>query len=65
VTSSASNCIVPNIVISPYTKHVMSGTGFSHYSLLKTTEDLLGLPLLGAAASSATSDMCKPFGLCS
>jgi hypothetical protein len=23
------------------------------------------LPLLGAAASSATSDMCKPFGLCS
>ena len=64
VTSAASNCIVPNIVISPYTKHVVSGTDFSHYSLLKTTEDLLGLPLLGAAASAATSDMCKPFGLC-
>jgi phosphatidylinositol-3-phosphatase len=64
LTSAASNCIVPNIVISPYTRHVVSGTDFSHYSLLKTTEDLLGLPFLGHAADAATGNMCAPFGLC-
>lgn len=63
-TASTPDCIVPNIVISPYTTHVVSGTDFSHYSLLKTTEDLLGLPLLGHAADAATNDMCAPFGLC-
>jgi PKD repeat protein len=63
-TASTSDCIVPNIVISPYTTHVVSGTDFSHYSLLKTTEDLLGLPLLGHAADASTNDMCAPFGLC-
>ena len=51
-------------MISPYTTHVVSGTDFSHYSLLKTTEDLLGLPLLGHAADASTNDMCAPFGLC-
>ena len=64
VTASTADCIVPNIVISPYTTHVVSGTDFSHYSLLKTTEDLLGLPLLGHAADATTNDMCAPFGLC-
>jgi len=64
VTASTPDCIVPNIVISPYTTHVVSGTDFSHYSLLKTTEDLLGLPLLGHAADATTNDMCAPFGLC-
>jgi hypothetical protein len=27
---------------------------FNHYSLLRTTEELLGLPLLGAAANAHT-----------
>ena len=42
---------------------LVQATDASNFTL-KTTEDLLGLPLLGAAASSPTSDMCKPFGLC-
>ena len=48
--SSAVNCIVPDIVISPYTRHKVSSTDFSHYSLLKMTEKLLGVHLLGHAA---------------
>lgn len=64
VTSNTQDCIVPNIVISPYTQHVVSGTDFSHYSLLKMTETLLGLPDLGAAADTGTNNLCVPFGLC-
>jgi PKD repeat protein len=62
--SAAADCIVPNIVISPYTTHVLSPTNFSHYSLLKTTEELLGVPLLGHAGDASTTDMCGPFGIC-
>ena len=62
--SAAVDCIVPNLVISPYTSHVLSATNYSHYSLLKTTEELLGVPLLGHAADATTSDMCGPFGIC-
>jgi phosphatidylinositol-3-phosphatase len=65
VTSDASNCIVPNIVISPYTEHVVSSKDFSHYSLLKTTEYLLGLKFLGHAGDATTNNMCGTFGLCS
>ncbi len=61
---SDPGCIVPNIVISPYTPHTVSATNFSHYSLLKTTERLLGVPYLGHAADVATNDMCGDFGLC-
>jgi phosphatidylinositol-3-phosphatase len=43
---------VPLIVISPYTHHVRDGTSYSHYSLLRTSEELLGLPLLRNAASA-------------
>jgi len=64
VVSSAVNCIVPDIVISPYTRHVVSGIDFSHYSLLKMTETLLRLPYLGAAAYRSTNNLCVPFGLC-
>ena len=40
-------------------------TNFSHYSLLKTTEELLGLPLLGMPADPSTNDMCGlRFGIC-
>jgi hypothetical protein len=53
---------MPNIIISPTTP---SGTTFhepvDHYSLLRTTEELLGLPLLGAA-TGATS-LREPFRL--
>jgi PKD domain/Phosphoesterase family len=64
VTSAVSDCVVPDIVISPYTPHVVSSTDYSHYSLLKTTEELLGVSLLGHAGDPATNDMCTPFGLC-
>jgi len=46
---------VATIVISPTTPAgATSGTFFSHYSLLATTEQLLGLPKLGQAKSSPT-----------
>jgi phospholipase C len=54
-TSTDTSCRVATIVISPSTPAgITSGTFFSHYSLLATTEQLLGLPKLGQAASSAT-----------
>jgi phospholipase C len=53
-TTDAS-CRVPTIVISPSTPAgVRSAAFFSHYSLLATAEQLLGLPKLGQAASSPT-----------
>lgn len=51
---------VPLIVVSPHTGHVQDGTSYSHYSLLRTTEELLGLPLLGNAASA--NSMLGKFG---
>jgi hypothetical protein len=64
VTSSAANCIVPDIVISPYTRHKVSSTDFSHYSLLKMTEKLLGVHYLGRARNPGVRNLCRPFGLC-
>jgi phosphatidylinositol-3-phosphatase len=50
-----SSCRVPTIVVSPSTPAgTTSGTLFNHYSLLGTTEQLLGLPRLDQAASNAT-----------
>lgn len=50
-----TSCIVPTIVISPTTPAgVTSRTFFDHYSLLATTEALLGLPKLGSASSAPT-----------
>jgi phosphatidylinositol-3-phosphatase len=57
----ASGSQVPCIVISPYTHGVKDATPFSHYSLLRTTEELLRLPLLGNAASA--NSMTSGFGL--
>ncbi len=55
VATSDSSCHVLTIVISPSTAAgSTSATMFSHYSLLATTEQLLGLPTLGQAASAAT-----------
>ena len=54
-TTTDASCRVPTIVISPSTPAgTKSGTFFSHYSLLGTTEQLLGLPRLASAASAAT-----------
>jgi phosphatidylinositol-3-phosphatase len=51
---SGSNHI-PAIVVSPYTRRgARSATRFDHYSLLRTTEDLLRLPPLGHAAEART-----------
>src|SRR5215469_3744237 len=60
-TTDAS-CNVATIVISPSTPAgSQSATLFSHYSLLGTAEQLLGLPLLGQAASATT--MTSAFNL--
>jgi phosphatidylinositol-3-phosphatase len=50
----ASGNQVPCIVVSPYTHGVKDPTPYTHYSLLRTTEELLGLPLLGDAASATS-----------
>lgn len=56
------SCHVPTFVVAPY---VAAGTKdptfYTHYSMLRTAEELLGLPLLGLA-SSATS-MASGFNL--
>jgi hypothetical protein len=53
---------VPTYVIAPSVpRHLRVGVALTHYSLLRTTETLLGLPLLGAA-KTATS-MLSPFHL--
>lgn len=50
-----SSCHVATIVVSPSTPAgSTSATLFNHYSLLATTEQLLGLPALGLAASNGT-----------
>ena len=55
-------CHVATIVASPSTAPgTTSGTLYNHYSLLKTTEDLLGLPELGLAASNTS--MASDFNL--
>jgi phospholipase C len=55
LTTTDASCHVATIVISPSTPAgTTSGTFFSHYSLLATTEQLLGLPKLAQAASSST-----------
>jgi hypothetical protein len=59
---SQSN-IVPAIVVSPYTTPgTTSATAFTHYSLLRTTEELLGIGTYLRNAASAPS-MRSAFGL--
>lgn len=62
--STSTDCITPNLVISPYTTAFVSTANVDQYSLLKTTEEILGVPLLGGAADPATTDMCGDFGIC-
>jgi hypothetical protein len=59
--SSAGNHVY-TAVASPYTAvGARSGTAYDHYSLLRTTEEILGQPLLGNAASA--NSMLTAFGL--
>jgi hypothetical protein len=49
------SCHVPMIVIAPSVRAgTMSAKAFNHYSLLKTSEDLLGVPELGSATTAAS-----------
>lgn len=51
-------------VVSPYTTPgSVSSTPYTHYSLLRGTEDLLGLPYLGHAGDETTSSVADDFGL--
>jgi phosphatidylinositol-3-phosphatase len=53
---------IPTLVLSPDTRPgTRSATAFDHYALLGTTEDLLGVPRLGAAAQAPS--MSTAFGL--
>jgi phospholipase C len=55
---------VYTVVASPYTrKGTVSHNAFTHYSLLKTQESLLGLRCLGHACDRKTASMRNPFGL--
>lgn len=56
---------VPFIVISPFvTPGSKIGTRYDHYSLLRTTENMVGLTTyLGHAADSTTGDFRADFGL--
>jgi len=62
-TSKYPSCWVPLVVISPSTKPGTTSSAFlTHYSLLATTEDLLGLsPHLGDAATAPS--LRSDFGL--
>jgi phosphatidylinositol-3-phosphatase len=58
------SCHIPTIVAS---RHVQPGTKsgsfFTLYGLLKTSEGLLGLPYLGHAGDASTADMISAFDL--
>ena len=55
-------CRVATVVVSPSTpRGVRVPQPFTHYSLLRTAEDLLGVQPLGQARSA--SSMARPFGL--
>ena len=53
--TTASDCHVATLVVSPSTPAgSRSGVLFNHYALLRTTEQLLGLGFLGAAAQATS-----------
>jgi hypothetical protein len=63
--TTTPGCHVATIVIAPTARPgSRSDTLFNHYSLLKTTEQLLGLPAtLGSAADPTTASMRTAFNL--
>jgi hypothetical protein len=51
-----------NLVVTPSVRPgTVSGTAVTHYSLLRATEEMLGLPLLGGAANAP--DLRSAFGI--
>lgn len=57
-------CHIAMVVASPYTRPgTVSNQLFNHYSLLKTDEQLLGLPLLGHARDPQVKSMAAAFHL--
>jgi phospholipase C len=57
-------CHVATVVVSPSTRPgTVSAELFNHYSLLKTTEQLLHLPILGHANDPAVKSMLHAFRL--
>lgn len=62
---SDESCHLATIVLSPYTTPgTQASAFFTHYSLLKTTEKMLGLQtFLGHAGDASTTDMLSAFGL--
>jgi hypothetical protein len=61
--SGADNRVY-TVVVSPTTrKGTVSHAAFTHYSLLKTQESLLGLRCLGHACDAGTASMRNAFGL--
>jgi len=57
-------CHVAAVVVSPSTRPgTQSDVLFNHYSLLKTTEQLLNLPLLGHSADPDINSMIGAFNL--
>ena len=60
-TSTSPSCHVPLLVLSTRTRGLLVTTALTHYSLLRATEDLLGLPRLGLAARAP--DLLPGFGL--
>ena len=63
LNSQDRDCLVPALVVSPFTSRATRSTQrFSHYSLLRTAEELLGVgPLLAGAKTAA--GMRAAFGL--
>ena len=58
---SGSNQIVTIVVAPPVHAGARSATAYTHYSLLRTTEEMLGLALIGNARSATSLRAC--FGL--
>ena len=58
---SGPNSVVTEVIAPTVTPGTKSATLFNHYSLLGTTEEMLGLPKLGEAATAAS--MKSAFGL--
>src|SRR5947207_10080150 len=61
--AAAPGCHVPALVVAPSVRPgTKSAERFTHYSLLRTTEELLGVPRYLGGAARAPS-MRKAFGL--
>jgi phosphatidylinositol-3-phosphatase len=61
-TSTIEACHPPAIIISPYTHSVISNFHYTHYDILRTTEELLGVQTYLGHAAQATS-FATEFGL--